>query len=81
MRRICVFCGSSLGSSPGYRTVAEESGAELVRRNIGLGYGGGNVRLMGVLPDAVLKAGGEAVGIISENLMTTRRLTPEGASR
>ena len=33
------------------------------------GYGGGNVGLMGVLADAVLKAGGEAQGIIPESLM------------
>jgi uncharacterized protein (TIGR00730 family) len=44
-------------------------GAELVRRNIGLVYGGGNVGLMGIIADAVLKAGGEAVGVIPENLM------------
>ncbi len=55
---IRVFCGSSPGSRPEYRSAAEESGAELVRRNIGLVYGRGNVGLMGVLADAVLKAGG-----------------------
>ena len=44
-------------------------GAELVRRNIGLVYGGGNVGLMGIIADAVLRAGGEAVGVIPENLM------------
>jgi uncharacterized protein (TIGR00730 family) len=43
-------------------------GAELARRNIGLVYGG-NVGLMGIIADAVLKAGGEAVGVIPENLM------------
>jgi uncharacterized protein (TIGR00730 family) len=69
MRRICVFCGSSSGDRPEYRAAAEELGAELVRRKIGLVYGGGNVGLMGVLADAVLKAGGEAVGVIPENLM------------
>jgi uncharacterized protein (TIGR00730 family) len=69
MTRICVFCGSSPGSRPEYRAVTEELGAELVRRNIGLVYGGGNVGLMGVLADAVLKAGGEAVGVIPEGLM------------
>jgi uncharacterized protein (TIGR00730 family) len=42
---------------------------ELVRRNIGLVYGGGNVGLMGIIADAVLKAGGEAQGVIPENLM------------
>ena len=69
MKRICVFCGSSLGSRPAYRAAAEEIGAELARRNIGLVYGGGNVGLMGVLADAVLRAGGEAVGVIPEHLM------------
>jgi uncharacterized protein (TIGR00730 family) len=69
MRRICVFCGSSGGSRPEYRAAAEEMGRELVRRNIGLVYGGGNVGLMGIIADAVLKEGGEAQGVIPENLM------------
>ena len=70
MRRICVFCSSSPGNRPEYRAAAEELGAELVRRNMGLVYGGGNVGLMGVLADAVLRAGGEAVGVIPKHLMT-----------
>jgi uncharacterized protein (TIGR00730 family) len=69
MKRICVFCGSSSGSRPEYRAAAEEMAAGLVRRNIGLVYGGGNVGLMGVLADAVLTAGGEAQGVIPEHLM------------
>ena len=32
-------------------------------------YGGGNVGLMGLLADAVLRAGGEAQGVIPEKLM------------
>jgi uncharacterized protein (TIGR00730 family) len=32
-------------------------------------YGGGNVGLMGMIADAVLKVGGEVQGIIPENLM------------
>ncbi len=70
MKRICVFCGSSAGSKPEYRASAEELGAELARREIGLVYGGGNVGLMGAIADAVLHAGGEAIGVIPEHLMT-----------
>jgi len=70
MKRICVFCGSSAGSRPEYRACAEQLGAELTRRNIGLVYGGGNVGLMGAIADAVLAAGGEAIGVIPEHLMT-----------
>lgn len=70
MRRICVFCGSSAGVRPEYRSCAEELGAELARRHIGLVYGGGNVGLMGAIADAMLQAGGEAMGVIPEHLMT-----------
>ena len=69
MRRICVFCGSSQGSRPEYGAAAEEMAAELVRRKIGLVYGGGKVGLMGSIADAVLRAGGEAQGVIPEHLM------------
>ena len=69
MRRICVFCGSSPGSRAEYRAATVALGTELVRRNIGLVYGGGNLGLMGVLADAVLNAGGEAAGVIPEHLM------------
>jgi len=69
MKRICVFCGSSAGSRPEYRACAEQLGAELVRRNIALVYGGGNVGLMGAIADSVLQAGGEAIGVIPEHLM------------
>ena len=69
MKRICVFCGSSPGSRPEYRHAAQEMAAELVRRNIGLVYGGGNVGLMGELADAVLKADGEVQGVIPEHLL------------
>jgi len=69
MKKVCVFCGSSQGSRPEYRIAAEQMAVELVRRNIGLVYGGTHVGLMGVLADAVLKAGGEVQGVIPENLM------------
>jgi uncharacterized protein (TIGR00730 family) len=69
MKRICIFCGSSSRSRPDYRAAAEEMAADLVRRNLGLVYGGGNVGLMGILAAAVLRAGGEAIGVISEHLM------------
>jgi uncharacterized protein (TIGR00730 family) len=40
----------------------------LVDRGIGLVYGGGSVGLMGVLADAVLDAGGEAIGVLPRGL-------------
>lgn len=40
LRKICVFCGSSEGADPEYMASATRLGAELVRQNIGLVYGG-----------------------------------------
>ncbi len=69
IRRICVFCGSSEGNRPVYREAARAVGRLLARRKIGLVYGGGRVGLMGGLADAVLGAGGEAIGVIPQALM------------
>jgi uncharacterized protein (TIGR00730 family) len=80
MKRLCVFCASSLGSRPEYRAAAAELGAELARRRVGLVFGGGKVGLMGVLADAVLAAGGEAVGVIPEHLMA-REIGHTGLSK
>lgn len=41
----------------------------MVRRGIRLVYGGGSVGLMGIVADAVLKAGGEVTGVIPEALV------------
>lgn len=68
MRRVCVFCGSSLGSSPAYAEAARGLGEALARRRLGLVCGGGSVGLMGVVADAALAAGGEVVGVIPEAL-------------
>lgn len=64
MKRVCVFCGSSPGRDPAYTAAARALGDTLARRRIGLVYGGASVGLMGVVADAVLAAGGEAIGIL-----------------
>lgn len=69
MRRICVYCGSSAGTDPAFREAAVAVGRELVRRGMGLVYGGGSVGLMGVVADAVLGGGGEVIGVIPRKLV------------
>ena len=61
---ICVYCGSSPGVRPEYTAGAEALGKELVRRNVGLVYGGGNVGLMGAVSRTVRELGGRVLGII-----------------
>ena len=68
MKRLCVFCGSSVGANPAYAEVAATLGTLLAERGIGLVYGGGNVGLMGVIADAALAAGGEVIGVIPQAL-------------
>jgi hypothetical protein len=67
--RICVFCGSSVGTRPEYARAAEQLAHEMARRGIGLVFGGGNVGLMGVVADAMLAAGGHAIGVIPHALV------------
>lgn len=70
MKRICVYCGSSPGSRPIFRAAAKRLGEELARRGIGLVYGGASVGVMGAVADAVVDAGGEAIGVIPESLVS-----------
>ncbi|HEX6174271.1 MAG TPA: TIGR00730 family Rossman fold protein [Candidatus Binatia bacterium] len=69
-RRICVFTGSRDGSHPGYAEAARQLGRELVVRNYGLVYGGGNVGLMKVIADTVLELGGYVTGVIPDSLVS-----------
>ena len=68
LKSLCVFCGSSFGTSLAYRQAAERLGEEIARRRIRLVYGGGRVGLMGVVADGALSAGGEVLGIIPQAL-------------
>jgi len=79
LRRICVFCGSSVGSRPAYVAAARELGRTLAERGLGVVFGGGKVGLMGVLADAALAAGGEAIGVIPE-AMVAREIAHQGLS-
>lgn len=64
MKSICVYCGSSKGFSSDYSDAATELGKTLADKKIQLVYGAGNVGLMGVIADAVLKEGGHVLGVI-----------------
>lgn len=69
MKRICVFCGSSPGSRPEYLRAAHELGNALVRRNVGLVYGGGRVGMMAEIARTVIKGGGKVTGVIPRDLV------------
>ncbi|HVT79115.1 MAG TPA: TIGR00730 family Rossman fold protein [Phycisphaerae bacterium] len=69
MKKIAVFCGSSLGGDVRYGHAAAGLGGLLAQRGIGLVYGGGNIGLMGRVATAALEAGGHVTGVIPRFLM------------
>ncbi len=69
MKRLAVYCGSSMGADPLFEELARDLGAEMARRGIDLVYGGGHRGLMGVVADAVLAGGGRAYGVIPQALV------------
>jgi hypothetical protein len=69
MKSLCVYCGSSPGASPVYAKAARALAGAMVAGNLALVYGGGNVGLMGIIADEVLRLGGEATGVIPQALL------------
>jgi uncharacterized protein (TIGR00730 family) len=70
IRSVCVYCGSSTGAKPEYAEAAREFGHALVKAGLTLVYGGGKVGLMGIVANEVLQAGGKAIGVIPELLLS-----------
>lgn len=68
--RLCVYCGSNVGTSPSFVAAAERLGTAMARRGVGLVYGGGHVGLMGVVADAVMANNGEVIGVITQQLVS-----------
>jgi uncharacterized protein (TIGR00730 family) len=79
MKRVCVFCGSSVGARPVYAEAAKKMGMLLAKKGIAVVYGGGNVGLMGILADAALAAGGEVIGVIP-SVLAEREIAHSGLS-
>lgn len=69
MKKVCVFCGSSMGVNPIYREKALELADYLIENDLTLIYGGANVGLMKVLADRMLEAGKEVIGIMPTHLI------------
>lgn len=68
MKRICVYCGSSVGKNVAYAHAAKRLGQLLLDREIGLVYGGGHIGLMGEVAKTVYQGGGEVIGVIPKDL-------------
>ena len=67
MKRVCVFCGSQMGKDP-YAGQTFQLARALVRRGLGVVYGGGGIGLMRILADTVRIECGEVIGVIPRGL-------------
>jgi uncharacterized protein (TIGR00730 family) len=68
IKSIAVFCGSNFGNSDAYADGARQLGTALATSGITLVYGGTTKGLMGIVANALLEAGGNAHGVITESL-------------
>lgn len=79
LRALCVFCGSSAGLDPRFRSAAAALGAALAANGTTLVYGGGRTGLMGTIADAVLAGGGKVIGVIP-TFLVDKELAHTGAT-
>ena len=66
---VCVYCASSTKIDSVYFDAARELGTLLGQQHLRLINGAGNMGLMSVVSDAVLRAGGEVTGVIPRFMM------------
>jgi uncharacterized protein (TIGR00730 family) len=64
MKKVAVFCGSSIGFNEIYKNEAIKLGVYFAKNNIGLIYGGGKIGMMGAIADAIIENKGEVIGVI-----------------
>ena len=73
IQSIAVFCGSKNGNNTVFKNHAVELGVLLAKQHTTLIYGGGNVGIMGVMADTVMKQGGKVIGVIPQLLLEWER--------
>ncbi|KAI0283871.1 hypothetical protein BC826DRAFT_171269 [Russula brevipes] len=63
-RAVAVYCGAHLGTEPAFQCAAASLGLALATQARPLVYGGGSRGMMGSISEAVLKHGGTITGVI-----------------
>ena len=77
MKKICIFCGSSMGFDPIYREKAAELGSVLADNDCELLYGGGNVGLMNIIAEVMKQRHCKIIGSITQHLLDMRVGRPD----
>lgn len=66
---VALYCGSRAGNKTVYLEKAIHLSQGLAEHGFGLVYGGASIGLMGQVADAMIRHGGEAVGVIPEFML------------
>ena len=77
MKKICIFCGSSMGFYPIYKEKAAELGRVLADNGCELLYGGGSVGLMKIVADVMMERHCKVTGTITQHLLDMQVGHPE----
>ena len=64
MKYIGIFCGSSMGINPVYEKQATLLGQKMAQAGLDLIFGGGNIGLMRIIADEMLKHHRQVIGVI-----------------
>lgn len=67
-KKICVYCGSNIGYNKIYAEIAKKFAKEIVKNDLTLVYGGGNIGIMGIISNTIMDNGGKVIGVITEYL-------------
>ncbi|MCT2536201.1 TIGR00730 family Rossman fold protein [Aquibacillus koreensis] len=70
MQSICIFAGSKLGKHLEYQESANALGKLIANKGLRLIYGGSKTGLMGAVANAVLKEGGQVIGVMPKGLFS-----------
>ncbi len=79
MKKVVVFCGSSVGFNAVYKEAAIALGNYFVKNDIALVYGGGKIGMMGVIADTILAKKGNVIGVIP-SLLEKEEVVHKGVS-
>ncbi|MDR0319728.1 MAG: TIGR00730 family Rossman fold protein [Rickettsiales bacterium] len=77
-KSIAVYCGHKFGNNPTYKDEAEKMGRLIGESKIRLVFGGGNAGLMGTVARAARDAGGEVIGISTQNVINLQEPLLDG---
>ena len=77
MKNISVFCGAHSGKNPIFAEEAKKMGELIAQKGINVVFGGGNVGLMGIVSDAAIDNGVEAIAISLKSLVELELVNPK----